>query len=513
MATVLKPADRQAGRDWDSYFESFISDVQAESNETDAERKKRIARLEADNRDWCAYYFPKYCYAPSPGFHIRGMNREMANPEWYEVRMWSRELAKDVVEMMITLKQVLTKQKRNILFISNSYDKACDLLKPYKINLESNARIIADYGLQQMQGSWADGDFTTTQGASFLAVGAGQSPRGSRNEEVRPDKVIISDIDTDEDVRNPEIIQKRWEWFEKAVYPTRSVSKATQYIWLGNKIAADCCVVRACEKADKVDIINLETKDGESSWPEKNSLENIRRIKSTISTKAYQGEYMNNPLSEGDIFKEMVWGKCPPLSSLAFVVNYADPSPSNKDKQKKGVSYKSQFIIGYKEGKFYVYHGFLEQAKQATFIDWFYDQKKYVGDKTQLYNYIENNSLQDPFYEQVYKPALFEKGKTEGFINISPDDRKKPEKAIRIEGTLEPLNRNGQLILNEDEKNNPHMKRLEEQFKLFTMQLKAPADGPDCIEGGVWIINSKIASISPNSIKYGGVKHNSKKRF
>ena len=35
------------------------------------------------------------------------------------------------------------------------------------------------------------------------------------------------------------------------------------------------------------------------------------------------------------------------------------------------------------------------------------------------------------------------------------------------------------------------MKRLEDQFKLFTPQLKAPADGPDCVEGGVQIINEK----------------------
>ena len=55
------------------------------------------------------------------------------------------------------------------------------------------------------------------------------------------------------------------------------------------------------------------------------------------------------------------------------------------------------------------------------------------------------------------------------------------------------------------------MKRLEEQFKLFTMQLKAPADGPDSIEGGVWIINSKIATMSPDSVKTWGKPKNSKR--
>ena len=28
------------------------------------------------------------------------------------------------------------------------------------------------------------------------------------------------------------------------------------------------------------------------------------------------------------------------------------------------------------------------------------------------------------------------------------------------------------------------MKELEEQFKLFTLSLKYPADGPDAVEGG-----------------------------
>ena len=46
------------------------------------------------------------------------------------------------------------------------------------------------------------------------------------------------------------------------------------------------------------------------------------------------------------------------------------------------------------------------------------------------------------------------------------------------------MNREGNLILNEAEQDNPHMKELEDQFKLFTLSLKYPADGPDAVEGG-----------------------------
>jgi len=508
---TIKPVDRQAARDWDSYYESFVAKVAAEQNESEADRRKRIERLENDFEAWKVYYFPKYCYAPAAPFHKASAKRKLANPEWVEADAWARELAKDVVEMMITIYQTLTGVKRSIILISNSWENAANLLQPYKINLESNERIIADYGIQEMPGRWKKGDFTTTQGVSWVAVGADQSPRGTREEEVRPDKIIISDIDTDADCRNPEIIKKRWEWYEKAVYPTRSVSKPFQITWLNNIIAKDSCMVRAMKMADYVSVVNLEDKNGDSTWPGKNKPEHIARIKGSISTAAYQGEYMNNPLSEGDVFKEMTWGKCPQLRHLPFVINYMDPSTSNKDKQKSGQSYKAQFMIGYKDGKFYVYTGFLDQVSQETFVNWTWTQRDYVAGRTQLYNYIENNSLQDPFFEQVIKPLFFKIGQQKGFINLTPDERKKPQKEFRIEGTLEPLNNAGQLILNIDEKDNPHMKRLEEQFKLFNMQLKSPADGPDAVEGGVQIINEKIATMQPDAVKTWKQPRNNKR--
>ncbi|MPM00631.1 hypothetical protein SDC9_46859 [bioreactor metagenome] len=492
MTKPIKQTDKQAVIDWKSYFENYIASVKANQNESKEEKKKRIARLEANFEDWKQYYFPKYCFAPSAKFHKEAAKRELANEEWYEVHMWARELAKDVTEMMVTLYQALTGIKRNILFISNSWDKAAELLEPYRINLERNERIISDYGVQAMPGSWTYGDFVTTGNVSFLAVGAGQSPRGSRNEEVRPDKVIVSDIDTDEDVRNQSIVDKRWEWFEKAVYPTRSISKPTQYIFLGNKIANECCITKAADKADFVSTVNIVDKNGQSTWPEKNSQENIERIRKSISVRAWEGEYMNNPVSEGKVFTKMVWGECPDLRKLKQVVAYGDPGTSNK--AGKGSSFKGVFIVGEYDHKYYVYTGFLDRVGSAAFVEWYYACEDYTRDKTQLLNYVENNSLQDPFYEQVFKPLFSELAKKRGYyLLMRGDNRKKPDKFVRIEGNLEPLNRNGQLILNIKEKDNPHMKQLEAQFKTIEEGLPAPADGPDCIEGAVMILRMRKA--------------------
>jgi hypothetical protein len=86
-------------------------------------------------------------------------------------------------------------------------------------------------------------------------------------------------------------------------------------------------------------------------------------------------------------------------------------------------------------------------------------------------------------------------------LGITPDDRKKPDKYFRIEGNLEPLNRLSMLILNEEEKNDPHMQRLESQFKSVSANSKT-MDGPDAAEGAVHIIKNKMASISGDAILF-----------
>lgn len=97
---------------------------------------------------------------------------------------------------------------------------------------------------------------------------------------------------------------------------------------------------------------------------------------------------------------------------------------------------------------------------------------------------MENNKLQDPFFQQVFQPIVRRiRRERKISLYITGDEEKKTDKATRIEANLEPLNREGNLVLNEAEKDNPHMKRMAEQFKLFNLQLTYPADGPDCVEG------------------------------
>ena len=502
MAKIRKPTDKQLLKDWEEYYSQFISDVEVDSSESEIERQKRIAHLEANPEEWFKYYFPKYCTAEPAPFHLAATKRLFAHRRWYEVRAWSRELAKSARSMFEVLCLALTGEIRNFLMVSNSYDNACRLMLPFMMQLEKNLRIINDYGEQVVAGHWEAGEFIAKCGCSFRALGAGQSPRGTRNEAARPDFILIDDIDTDEECRNPDRIKQKWDWIEQALIPTISVSGDARILFNGNVIAKDCCIARAGKAADKFDIINIRDKNGKSSWS-KNSEEDIDFILSKISTRAAQQEYFNNPLSEGDVFKELTWGKVPNANRFRHIIIYGDPAPSNS--KNKADSMKAVCAVAMLDGVFYILRCRLDHATNSEFVDWFYDiNGSFDGTSAQLYNYVENNTLQDPFYEQVFIPLFAAKGKEKGhYLNMVPDTRKKPDKFSRIEGNLEPLNRNCRLVFNEAERGNPHMERLAEQFLLVTPQLKAPADGPDCVEGGVFIAAQKARQQSAEQLILG----------
>lgn len=488
---LSKTFDKKALEEWAVFVDNMRRATPVDLKESLLEKKKRIAELEKDDEAWFKYYFPNYCtHDPAP-FHIRASRRVMNNPDAYEVRSWARSLAKSARTMMEVLKLVLTGKKKNVLMISSSKDNAEDLLKPYKLVLEKNNRIINDYGTQQRAGSWESAKFVTTGGASFRAIGAGQNPRGTRNEEKRPDVILFDDIDTDEECRNPEIIKEKVKWIEEAAIGTRDVSQPLLIIACGNIIAKYSCITEMGKKADCWDVVNIRDKDGVSSWPNKNTEEHIDRCLSIVSYEAGQKEYFNNPMSGSDTFKDIKFGKCPALKSADAVIVYADPATSNKDKSL--ASSKSIAIIVAKSSVFYLFKIFVDQMSNAKFVDYLFEADEILTKEgvDPKYIFIENNTLQDPFYEQVLIPLIKKKGKEVGkTLPIRPDERKKPEKYTRIEGTLEPLNRLGHLVFNEKEKEDPHMKRAVAQFENFNPKSRL-MDAPDCVEGGVWLVKER----------------------
>lgn len=492
---MTNKSDKQYLEDWNAFRENISRATPIDLNESEVEKLKRIKRLEGNDEEWFKYYFPNFYTSEPAPWHKTSTKYVMPNPEFFIVRAWARELSKSGRTMMEVLKLALMSKKKNILMVSNSFDNAKRLLLPYKSILEKNNRIINDYGKQESIGSWEAGEFVTRKGVAFRAVGSGQTPRGSRKDEIRPDVLLVDDIDTDEECRNKDSIKKKVEWLQDAVFGTRSISNPMLVIVCGNIIAKYSTVTELMKYADRVEVINIRDKDGKSTWPQKNTEAMIDRVLSKISWRSGQKEYFNNPITQGDVFKEITYGKCPPIHTCDQVVMYADPSTSNKDRGT--ASHKAVCIVGYKNLTFYVYWVRVDVCGNSKFVDWLFDAYRFmvVGRVDIKRMFIENNSLQDPHYEQVIQPLILQMSKDYGFwIPLSPDTRKKSDKFERIEGTLEPINRHGKLIFNEKLKSEPNMQRAEDQI-LGVSKSSKTMDFPDCLEGAVWLIQNNVVHV------------------
>lgn len=481
----MNQQDKSAIKDWDEFHRSLNKSIHVDTNESEKDKLLRMQKLEADGNqeEWFKYYFPNYATCEPEQFHKDASTRFIENDRWFESRVWSRELAKSTRAMEEVLYLVLAKKKiRNTLMISNTEDNAERLLLPYKIALEKNERIINDYGVQASIGTWQSFEFITRSGASFRAVGAGQSPRGTRFENYRVDCVLMDDIDTDVECRNEALTKLKFKWFQEAVIPTVSVSGSYRILVCGNLISKTSVVAYCMQLAKHVDIVNIRDEHGVSTW-RKNSEEDINAILSLLSYASQQKEYFNNPITEGTVFKSMAYKAMRPLKEYRFLVCYTDPSFKSTSKN----DFKGTVLVGKWKDEFHLIKGYCKQTTTAVMIGWLYEIDELVNDEVPIYFFMEANFIQDTILPEIYREAE-KRGKV---IPIKGDKRKKDDKFTRIETLLEPLNTNGKLYLNEAEKDNPHMKTIEEQFLAIEPGSKAHDDAPDAVEGAVFIINSK----------------------
>ncbi|NCX95508.1 MAG: hypothetical protein EBX41_03700 [Chitinophagia bacterium] len=475
---------------WAEYVKHITCTTSTQPDDSPAVIEARRTALEANPEAWMTYYFPSYTFAEPAPFHLAATQRLLTHREWYEVRLWSRELAKSTRTMMEVLYLMLVGHppqpdkgiptrllKKYVLVISNSLDNAIRLLQPYKTNLEHNKRIVQDYGIQENAGKWQASEFTTLQGASFRALGAGQSPRGTRKEEARPDLLLFDDIDTDADCLSPDLIAKKWRWIEEAAIGTRSVSAPTTIIFCGNRIARDCCIARATQFADYTDEVNIRNAHGHSTWLQKNTEDHINRVLSQKSYAAAQKEYFNNPVTEGAVFQDLPLKPPLPLDQYEAIVCYTDPS------YKETNDYKATVLIGKHQAEYHILQCYVAQTTIAQMLEWHIAIMEYLNG-TPCYFYMEAVFLQDIIIKQLNDMA------TEHGIHlyIREDKRTKPHKYTRIESLLEPLYRNGNLYISQAEAHSPQTALLQSQFKAFAPGSTAHDDAPDAVEGAIWLL-------------------------
>jgi phage terminase large subunit-like protein len=540
----VKLKEKAAVKDWDAYIKAMRSATVVDDNESVADKYKRIARLKEDVVAFCKYYFPHHCKAEFSKHHVKFLKRIAKVDRLTISRAWHRGGAKSTVAMMGILYRVLSGRKENLILASKNETNATELLKPFRLELESNERILNDFDAQKNIGSWEDTKFVTKKGSSFRAIGMGQSPRGAKEQEVRPTIILCDDLDDDEVCRNPKRLDEAEDWMLGALFGCFDIAKGGLFIAVNNIIAKDCLIKRVAEKnvSDDHEVINVIEKAGDideeqikqteailksdidekltkiyrqvlawlrdgyrPSWHQHLSLFDIAYILTTIGTRRFEREYMNNPTSEGKVFKRawIQWGKTMRLSAYNhLLINYLDPG----FKKTKTSDTKALVLIGLCKGKYHIIKVFVDQASVNEMVEWCYAMDAYIkadGGVNKLI--MEEVFLQDLLYKDFSATAL-EKGYP---LPVRGDTRKKPDKDARIEATSGYFER-GDVIFNEEEKESHHMRELIEQYMNFEPGVKTKKDGCDAVEGAIFILNQSITT-NHRDTKTGNRPDNSKR--
>lgn len=485
-------------------------------SESDDSKQSRIKKLLDNKEEFCYYYFPHYMMDSNEKitklgwFHKKALDTIL--PDTLSVLEWAREHAKSVLaDVFLPMFLYANNELKGMVIASATEKKANKLLRDVQAELEGNQLWRWDFGDKVVNGSWIQGEFNTNDGIGFWAFGLGQSPRGIRELQNRPNLCIVDDADTKERCKNEERVDEAVEWIREDLFGCFGIKSGTRFVIAGNRIDKCSIIAKIVGDIEEGDPINegvnhikvyaLENSrthkmdlSGVPAWKERYTIEDLeKRWKILNSERSKLREYFHQHVEEDSIFKRdwIIWEKVPHYKKLVAIETYCDPSFKNN----KNSDFKAIITIGKdNEGKIYILDAWVRQDTVMSMVEEFYRLNDHF-ENFSIYR-MEANFLQDLLLDEFDDMA-----KQKGYhINIRGDDRGKPDKYSRIEN-MSPLFERKKIVFNEAKRKDPDMQRLVSQLLKFPV---GKDDAPDALEGGLFYLqkSSRASKFKPRVGNY-----------
>ena len=216
------------------------------------------------------------------------------------------------------LKRLLYLQERSILYIA-SKGLGEKFIGDVRRELEENELIHAVFGVlvpmlrrkEFKRQKWRQRHLELLNGTEIFTLTKGQSVRGSR-----PTLIGVDDPEEFSDVKNPVQANEFWQWFWTSLYNT--LEPGGRMLAIGNVITENCFINRLRQEAaakgvrvidrsalmlpkgiprpHKEDDLEYYFEHGKPLWPEKWSMEALRKRAKKIGEREFLLEYMNIPI-------------------------------------------------------------------------------------------------------------------------------------------------------------------------------------------------------------------------
>ncbi len=489
----MKLSDIKELKDFDLHVQQVQEATSVVSNESPVDKEKRIAELKKDYAKFFTYYLPHYCtnertkeLTPPAKFHVKAAH-QLASSNIIEIILnWFRGAAKSThADIGFPLFLWVLGELRCMVLVGQNATKAKLLLSALKAEFQGNQRLKADFGDQVNFGNWGEGEFVLRDNTAFFSLGLGESPRGIRNRQNRPDYIVCDDIDTKEMSKNPSRTKETADWVLEDLMGCYGTF-AERFVLANNRIAKTTILGHLKTKLKNCIYSRVVAFTGnfKSSWPERFSSDYWRRKYNKSTKRAFHREYLDDIIEEGTIFQEkwIKYDKVPKLQEMDAIVTYCDPSW----KDKKSNDFKAIRMWGKKGKMLYLLKSFVRQCSIKLMVQWWYDLYDELPEDVVVEHKMEASFMQDTILDE-----FTEEGESRGYqLPITGDFRKKPDKEQRIEG-MSPFYERGFAVWDERLKNDPDTEEGKEQLIAFEKGSNAPDDAPDADEGAINILQKR----------------------
>jgi hypothetical protein len=386
-----------------------------------------------------------------------------------------------------------------MLLVGENENKAKKLLSDIQAQLQHNQRLISDYGKRFKLGNWINGDFRTVDGAKFLALGYGQSPRGVREGAERPDYIVVDDIDTKKRCNNDRLSRLAVEWVWEDLQGTFDEgSSRRRFVVANNNFHKNTVINQLKSEFKRIikdskehnepiehfiisvkAVKNFET--FEPTWKAKTPASYWRKKFRRTPFRTFMREYMHTHIQDGTIFKaeQILYKKRLQLRQYDGLVFYGDLS------YKDTGDYKAMMFIGKTGREYHILKVYNRQGSRTDVAIWLYNlYEDWQLEKYNISYFIEGLFAQDEFINDFDT-----EGDQRGYhIPVEADDRPKANKEDRIESMTGLYQRHWVFISKEIE-DDPDTMLYVEHLLAFEKGSKTPDDAPDCQHGGISKLN------------------------
>lgn len=504
-------------REYDEHCKSIAQITTIDITETPAERRKKRHELERSYIGWFEYFFLQYATVESAWFHKKMAKIIIENDVCSLLAEIYRSGAKSVhLDLGIPMYLYVTGKLRFMLLVGQTEPKAKKLISDIQSQLTHNQRFVHYYGKKFKFGDWADGDFTTTDGAKFMAISAGQSPRGLREGNQRPDYIVIDDVDTIQRCNNDRLSKRLFEWAWEDLKGTFDEgSKFRRFIVANNNFHKNCLInqlktefkkfnERAKQNgfAKKHFIVTVPAvKDlttFKPNWPQKTTADYWQEKYLTTPYRSFMREYMHKHIVEGAIFKneQIHYKKRERFDSYDALVFYGDLSYKDEG------DYKAMILVGKKGREFHVLKAYVRQSSRNAVAEWLYD---FVQDNNLLKRNVKY-LIEGLFAQDEFVSDFDLVGDNRGwYVPVTADKNSKSNKFDRIESMSGYFERKN-IFFDEKLKDCPDTQELINQLLAFQKGSGAHDDAPDALQSAIAELNvcsvAKISNVRTTSRKH-----------